>query len=65
MDARTLPRIAPSLGVDLDDRISLIGKHMRWVIALPPFQNVQRGLIQRRRVRPAVFCDQMCAPIPN
>ena len=47
--------ITSCLGVDLDDGISLIGEHMAWVVALSPLQHIFRRLIQRHRMRPAVF----------
>ena len=55
MNPRPQQRIAPSLGIDLNDWISLMGEHMVWVIALPLLQHIHRSLIQRHRMRPAVF----------
>ena len=55
MNSRPQQRIAPSLSVELDDGVSLKGEHMAWVVALPPLQHIQRSLIQRHRMRPAVF----------
>jgi hypothetical protein len=49
-----LQRIAPSLGVDLGDRIAL-SKNMGQVIDLPPLQHFHCSLVEWRRVRPAVF----------
>ena len=33
-------RIAPSLGVYLDDGVFLIGEHVARVVTLPPLQNI-------------------------
>lgn len=47
--------IAPSLGIDLDDWISLISENLGWVLALPPLQHFHCSLIERHRVRPPIF----------
>lgn len=41
-----LQRIAPSLGVDLDDWMAIIGKNVHRVIALTLHQHFHGGLIQ-------------------
>jgi len=48
-------RIAPNLGVDLDDWIALVNENMGRVIALPPRQHIHGRQIERHRVQPAVF----------
>ena|GEM_PF-3240412 len=55
LNSSSLQGVAPRLGVDLDNWISLIRENMGRVIALPPFQHFHCGLIERYRVRPAVF----------
>ncbi len=47
LNSGPLQRIAPSLGVDLDDWTTLVGEYMGWVIALPPLQHFQGGLIEQ------------------
>lgn len=51
----SLQRIAPSLGVDLDDRIAVVSENMGRVIALPPLQHIYCGVIERYRMRLTVF----------
>ena len=62
MDSSAAKRIAPCLGVDLDNRISFIREHIAWVVALPPLQYAQCSLIQRYRVQPTVLVIVDCDP---
>ena len=50
-----LQRIAPSLGVDLDDWISFVSKNMGEVISLQPVQHFHSSLIERYKMRPPVL----------
>lgn len=54
VNTRQLQCLAPGLGIDLQDGIAFVGKHMHRVIALALFQHIERGLVERYRVWAAV-----------
>jgi hypothetical protein len=51
----TLQCIAPGLGIDLHDGLALVGAHMRRVIALALLQHIERRLVERDRMWPAIL----------
>ena len=40
MNLCTKQRIAPYLGIDLDDGILFVGEHVTWVVAVPLLQHI-------------------------
>lgn len=55
LNSGPLQCIAPRLGIDLDNWISLVAENMGRVIALPTLQHIHGSLIERYRMRSAVF----------
>tara|TARA_R110001599_G_scaffold292550_1_gene496245 strand:- start:41 stop:265 length:225 start_codon:yes stop_codon:yes gene_type:complete len=54
-DPGTSQRIAPGLGIDLHDGLTLLGKDMGRMIALAFLLHVNRRLLGRNRMRPAIL----------
>ena len=40
IDSCPQQRIAPCLGIDLDDGILFVGEHVTWVVAVPLLQHI-------------------------
>ena len=45
VNASTLQRVAPGLGIDLNDWIAFVGENVRLVVSLAFFQHIDRRLV--------------------
>src|SRR5574344_859520 len=51
----TLERSPPSLGIDLNNGVALIGKNMGWMVTFALFQHLHGRFIERYRMRLAIL----------